>query len=132
MARLRSRSVFAGPLKMILFGGTPNDSAIRYSSPETTSARRFGRFVVGELCHVTIIVSQHPAESLAAFDLRGNLPDFVSGIDDLVFEPLVISLGVIMLQELVDSIVKRLLAEEDHSFQAFGFDASHEAFQMGT
>ena len=84
-----------------------------------------------QLRGVAIVIVQQTAEPLAAFHLPDDLPDFLSWIDDLVVEPLVISLGVIMVQELVDSIVQRLLAEEDHSVQAFGFDTSHEAFQMG-
>jgi len=49
-----------------------------------------------------MVVSQQTTESLAAFDRACDLADFFARGNDLVFEPLVISLGVIVLQELVD------------------------------
>lgn len=48
------------------------------------------------LRHVTRIVSQQSTESLTAFHLSGDLADLFAGVDDLVFEALVISLLAVM------------------------------------
>ena len=45
---------------------------------------------------LAIVVPQHAAESFAASDIAGRRANFLTGIDDLVGEPLVVSLAVIM------------------------------------
>ena len=48
------------------------------------------RFVLS-LRSVAIVVPQHATEPLAAFGLARELSDFISRIDDLVFESLVVA-----------------------------------------
>jgi hypothetical protein len=59
-----------------------------------------------------VIVVQQSAEPLAAFDLTGRAAGFGAGFDELVVQPLMISLGVIMKKPLGCGIPQRLLAEE--------------------
>ncbi len=40
-----------------------------------------------------MVVVQQPAGPFAAFDLAGRLADFGAGLDQLVFQPLMVSLG---------------------------------------
>ena len=80
---------------------------------------------------VAIIVPQHTTEPLTAFDVANNLTHFVSRFDDLIVEPLMVSLGMIMLEESVDSSSQRFLTEEDHSRKRLGFEAVHEPFNVG-
>ena len=60
------------------------------------------RFVFS-LRSVAIVVPQHAGEPLAAFDLARELSDFISRIDDLVFESLVVALGVIVVEIMLYS-----------------------------
>ena len=68
-----------------------------------------------ELFRVTIIISQHPAQPFATFDVAYHLPDLISGIDDLVVESLVISLFVVMSKILANRVSQHVLTEEDHA-----------------
>ncbi len=62
---------------------------------------------------VAVIVSQEAAESLATFDLALRLADFLTWINQLIAQSLMVPLSVIMFQELAGSRAKRRLAEED-------------------
>ena len=83
------------------------------------------------LRRVAIVVSQHAAKPFATFNLASDLPDFAVGIDDLVFESLVVSFTVIVGKIFANSAAQGVLAEEDHAIQTLRLDASHEAFLMG-
>ena len=52
---------------------------------------------------VAIIVPQHTTEPLAAFDVANNLTHFVSRFDDLIVEPLMVSLAMIVLEKCGNS-----------------------------
>jgi hypothetical protein len=79
---------------------------------------------------VAVIVSQEAAESLATFDLALRLADFLTWINQLIAQSLMVPLSVIMFQELADSRAKRRLAEEDKPRKGFVLEASHEPFQV--
>ena len=44
---------------------------------------------------------------------------------------MVVAIGVVVRHTLSDHVPKMLLAEEDHSIKAFGFDRSHETLRVG-
>ena len=79
---------------------------------------------------VAVIVSQEAAESLATFDLALRLADFLTWINQLIAQSLMVPLSVIMFQELADSPAQRRLAEEDEPRKGFVLEASHEPFQV--
>lgn len=84
----------------------------------------------------TTVVPQEAAQSLAAPDRTLNLTDSPFRDNQAVFQPLVISFGVIMFNELPHRLTELVLAEEDDLVQAFGFDGSYESLgqsvQVGT
>ena len=83
-----------------------------------------------------MVVLEEAAEPLAADDFAAGLADRVIRLDDLVFEPLVISLGVIVADELADGVTEHLLTEEDHPVQTLFLDRPYpalgEGIQVGT
>ena len=79
---------------------------------------------------VAVIVSQETAESLATFDPALRLADFLTWINQLIAQSLIVTLSVIMFQELADSRAKRRLAEEDEPRKGFVLEASPEPFQV--
>ena len=83
-----------------------------------------------KLCSVAIVVTQEPAEPLAALNLALRAADFAVRIDQLIAQALVISLFVIMIEELMDRPAEHLVAEKYHSQEAFLLDASHEPFDV--
>jgi hypothetical protein len=67
-----------------------------------------------------VVVVQHSTEALSlAHRLRWR-SDW-GRPQESVFKALMVSLGVIVRQELRDRVLKRVLTEEDHSVQALGF-----------
>jgi len=64
-------------------------------------------------CSVAVIVSQEAANPLAALDLALRLAEFLTWINQLIAQSLMVSLSVIMFQELADSSAQHLLTEED-------------------
>jgi len=79
---------------------------------------------------LAVIVPKQAANPFAALDLPLRLADFLTWINDAVFEALVIPLGMIMFQELPNSSAQHTLTEEDHSFQRFFLDTPHESFNV--
>ena len=72
-------------------------------------AEQFGRIggqqpLIGKLRGVTVVVPQHATEPFSAEDLGFATADFVSRLDDLVVEPLVISFGMIMEDEFANGV----------------------------
>ncbi len=84
----------------------------------------------GRLRAAAMIKVQHTAEALTADDRARRNSELVGGINDLVFEPLMISFAVIMHDIRADRVSQLLLAEKDHSVQALGFNTSHESFDV--
>jgi hypothetical protein len=77
-----------------------------------------------------VVVPQHATKPFTANDLAGRLSDAIVRLDDLVVQRLMVSLRVIMLQELVNCVAKHVLAEEDQSRKAFVLDTLHESFNV--
>ncbi len=71
------------------------------------------------LRRVAMVVPRHPAQPLATFDLAYDLPDLISGIDDLVVESPMNSFMMIMREILANGVSQHVLAEEDHSVQTY-------------
>ena len=62
-----------------------------------------------------MVVNQKATESFTSCDFTGGASDFITGLDDLVDQPLVISFLVKMRQEFGAGVSQRPLTEEDHS-----------------
>ena len=77
-----------------------------------------------------MVIAKQTTESLVALDLTILPANFIARCDDLVVEALMVSLAVIMFQELADSGAKHLLAEEDHFQETLFLDTSHEPFDV--
>lgn len=77
-----------------------------------------------------MIVLEQAAKPLSTFDRAGNPPDFVTRVNNRIPNALMITLVVIVLQELIDRVAHRPLAEEDHAIQALVFQATHEPLNM--
>ena len=75
-----------------------------------TASRKSGGFAV---------VLQHAAQTITSGDLTLALAYPGTGLDQPVLEPLVISLRMIVGQELTHGVLQRSLPEEDHPLQAF-------------
>ncbi|MBP87226.1 MAG: hypothetical protein CMJ64_10980 [Planctomycetaceae bacterium] len=73
------------------------------------------------LCRIAIVVLQQTTELFVALDRACRLSTFVSRVDDLVVQPLMVSLAVVVRQELSDGISQRMLAEQNQPLQALGF-----------
>ena len=58
----------------------------------------------------SVVVSEQSAEAFAAVDDAGRLADFIAGIDELVHQSLMISLGVIVRLELGKGLSQWCLA----------------------
>jgi hypothetical protein len=57
-----------------------------------------------------MVVVQQFAEPIAAFKLATRLADFGAGLDEAVVEPLMVSLRMVVLDELMGGVAERLLA----------------------
>ena len=77
-----------------------------------------------------VIVPQQAAESFAAFDFPSDTPDLRTGIDQPVFQTLMVPFRVEMGGILIERSPQRTFTEKDHLIQRFGFQASHKSFQM--
>ncbi len=58
------------------------------------------------------------------------LPHFFAPFDQFVVESLMIAFGVIVDHELGERFLLLLRAEDDHSVEALGFQATEEAFHV--
>jgi len=74
-----------------------------------------------------MIVPQQTAELFPAFDLPGHGSDFRIGVDQPVFQTLMISLGMVMEDVGFQRGTQRSFTEKDHSIQRFEFQASRES-----
>ena len=80
---------------------------------------------------VSIVISQQTAEPLTTLNFASVTTDFISPVDDLVVEPLVVAFFVVMVEASVHSTTKGLLAEEDHPIQCIGFLVEASAGRSG-
>ena len=67
---------------------------------------------------LAVIVPQHSAQPLPTFDRPSDLAAAGFRVDDFVLDPLMVTLGVVVLEILADGIAERLVTEEDHPVQA--------------
>jgi hypothetical protein len=80
---------------------------------------------------LAVVVSQHAAEALPAPDIAIPLTDLAAGIDDPVFQSLMIAFLVIVVDELFQGPLQCSPTEEDHSVETLGLEGSHVAFNLG-
>src|SRR4029077_4997717 len=80
---------------------------------------------------VAIIVTQQPAQAIATPYLAAVAPKAWLGCNELIAEALMIPLGMIMRQILLDHIEQRLLARQEHRRQGFLLDRAHKPFTVG-
>lgn len=70
-----------------------------------------------------MIEAEHSAQALATPNRMSEWSDGSGlGLQEPVFQALVISFAMVMSHKLRDGVAKRGLTEEDHPVQAFGFD----------
>ena len=86
---------------------------------------------IHSLRSASVVVFEQSAQTLTTDNLASGLADRIVWLNDLVLEPLVISFGMVVADELADRVPEHLLAEEDHLFQAIGFDRPDPAFREG-
>ena len=80
---------------------------------------------------VAVVIPQQPTQPFTALDRARNRTDFVTGLNQFVFEPLMISFAMIMLEENGDCPTQRFLTEENHPRKRLGFYAFHESLDVG-
>jgi hypothetical protein len=74
-----------------------------------------------------MVVTQDPAEPVAPPNRPDALPDLCGRLEDLIAFPLMRSLGIVTSDELMESAVETLLAEEDHAVQQLAPQPEDEA-----
>ena len=67
-----------------------------------------------------VIVLQQSAKALTSLNLALSRACEFAGLDELIRQPLMVSLSVIMREEFADSVSKGILAEEDHPIETLG------------
>ena len=77
-----------------------------------------------------MVVSQDPTQPFIAHNFTIYLTNAFSWFDQLVGQALMIPFPVVMDEERGCRSSEGVFAEEDHSIERFGFDRSHEAFQV--
>ena len=65
-----------------------------------------------------VVVFQQATESFAALDFANLQSDCGSRLDQLVIEPLMIPLRVVMLDVITNGCLERSPAKEDHAIEA--------------
>jgi hypothetical protein len=70
----------------------------------------------------TIVVPEHSAEALSAFDLAVGHTNMVVGVNDAIVQPLVVSLCVEVGEVFTKSASQRVLSEQDHPVEALLLD----------
>ncbi len=73
-----------------------------------------------------VVVVQQAAQALAPLDLTGIVEVASLWTDELVRQALMIALGMIMGDEILNSCPQRFLAEEDYALQAGLLDATYK------
>ena len=77
-----------------------------------------------------VVVAQQTAESFATLNDACGLADVTTRINQIVVEPLMISLGVLVSLELGQSFSQRGFTEEHHAVERFLLEASHESLHV--
>ena len=98
---------------LLLFGETQISVNARVPSPSTVKS------VYPEILRSgAVVVLQDATEPFTTFDLASNRAGFLTWLNDLVVEPLMISFLVIMRQEFGAGVSQQPLTEKDHSVEA--------------
>jgi hypothetical protein len=100
------------------------DRAVRsHITPDLPGTR------VGEISlrSLSVVVTEHPAESLATLHVSATVADIFAWVDQSVVQALVISFRVVMRKVLDDGPAQRSLSEEDHLAQALFLDRPDES-----
>ena len=87
--------------------------------------------IVGSFVHrrsrgSSMVVAEQSAETFAAFDAADRITDFVTGIDQPVFQTLMITFLVRVRREFGKCLSQGCFAKEDHAVQAFSFQAQRQ------
>jgi hypothetical protein len=80
-------------------------------------------------CRVSIVIIEHSAESLTLSHGSRLFGDSIYWNDEPVAKPLMISLEVIMCNELPNRSPQSVLTEEDHLFQTTFLDRADKSFR---
>ena len=75
----------------------------------------------------TVVVPQRAAEALSANDDATSATDGRLGIDDHIFETLMVPFPMVVLDEIADGATQGVFAEEDHPVEALLLDGPHES-----
>ena len=80
---------------------------------------------------LAVIILEQAAETLAAGDGAIAIADIGFGRDELIAQTLMVSLGMIVRDVLIQRVAERLFADEDHLVEAFFLDRADETFAAG-
>ena len=78
----------------------------------------------------SVVVPQESTEPFTAFDVASRVADIISGIDQQVFQSLMISFLVVMRFEFGKRLTQWCFTEEYHSIDTFSFQAQHKTLDM--
>ncbi len=78
----------------------------------------------------SMVVLQQAAEALPALDRAIHSANFVARFEETVFEALVVSAPMVVLEIQGDGLTQHLLAEEDHPAQRFGLEGAETSFEV--
>jgi len=75
---------------------------------------------------LSVVVTQHPTQSFPTRHMAGATAHFLTRLYQLVVESLVVSLLMIMNQEIGHGVLQRSVPEEDHALEALLLHGAHE------
>jgi hypothetical protein len=82
-------------------------------------------------CGLSIVIGQQSAQALLAIDWPDFLAHFRLRGDQLIVEPLMVTLGMIMTQVTSNGIAQRRFTHQDHPTHRLLFDRAHKPFAVG-
>ena len=78
----------------------------------------------------SVVILQHAAQALAALNGSGLLANLGAGLQNLVVQPLMRSLAVIMNQETLHGVPQSRLTEKDHALKGFRLQGSEKSLEV--
>ncbi len=82
------------------------------------------------LCGFAVVIVEQAAQSFATSHVPVETAHALVGFDQRVFQPLMISLSMIMTTEFDGGPPQRLFTEEDHPIQAFALDRQNKSLDV--
>ena len=82
------------------------------------------------LCGFAVVIVEQAAQSFATSHVPVETAHAIVRFDQRVFQPLMISLSMIMTTEFDDGPPQRLFTEEDHPIQALALDRQNKPFDV--